>query len=236
MIKRNLFGAVAVIAVATGIQFGAAQAATVATTSSAIFFADVTGVTTFGYGSLPETPPPGVGSYTYQNPLVAGGITYLNTTPPTPGWALPTVDVNAPNYYSFAPYSSYYIVGSYVLNAPYNQLSITLPSAVTAFALDFGGFAGGATANFTLSNGFSDNVGPTLPAGSTEFLGFLSSDPFNTVTLTLPGGEDWAITDLSTGTTHILPTPLPAALPLFGVAAIGVAAWGRKRLARKTVA
>jgi hypothetical protein len=219
----------AVFVILAGGQIG--NAGTVTVLSSSDFTADTTGqVTTNFNGILPPVGDPlcPTNCFTGFNPLIVGGIQF-STAP-----AL-NVNVNSPGYNGVGDFSVPYIINSVNTN-PFlqNILTITLPTAVTAFGLDFGTFSkGGTPVAFTLSNGFAISRG-TGGFEQAQFLGFISTVPFSTITLKTAFSGDfydsWVVTDVTTASAT---TPLPATLPLFatGLGALGLLGWRRKRKA-----
>jgi hypothetical protein len=199
---------------------GSAFAATTVVTSQSAFLAATTGAVTGDFtgiplpnaGILPGTSWAGFSSLTVQG---------VNFNTPNPGGA---VNVNSALYYGSGD-----LAVPYLLNSSYstgsgvdNILTITLPSAQTAFGLDFGTLFSSTTATFALSNGFSTNV-PNAPAsasgGGTQFIGFLSTTPFTTITLSVPDLQDWAVQDFAFGTASSAPGPAPG-VGLLGLAAL----------------
>jgi hypothetical protein len=118
-------------------------------------------------------------------------------------------------------------------------LTISLSSAVTAFGLDFGTTFMGQTVTFTLSDSGTSVATEQVTTAQSfsnaiDFVGFISSDPFNTITLSLVGPSGLGVEDVTTATAGVAATLLPAALPLFagGLGALGLLGWRRKRTAR----
>lgn len=220
---------IAVIAGSAALAFAgvavSAEASTFVVTDSSTFFADTTGQSTVGFGGI---VPPGPGSYAFFIPaLTVGGITFTTLSPA----AGSSVNVDLPDYYFPVVYPTDFLTNSYQQENPYNTLSITLPSSVTAFGLNIGTYGGNNIA-FTLSNGFAVDAS-SVGFGSMAFIGFISTDAFNTITLTPDNVDGWTLGPVTTGVSAV---PLPAALPLFGAAVIGFAALGRRRRAPKTAA
>jgi len=180
--------------------------------------------------------------------LSINGITFTsNSGQGTSGTA---VNVNSAYYYDPTDLPNPYLVNVFTPlsdGGPTNLvLTITLPSSVSAFALDFSTLFSSTTATFMLSNGFivpvvTDNATNNY---QTQFFGFVSTDPFNTITLsvpniTTPDQTSYVVADVITASS-ISATPLPAALPLFatGLGALGLLARRRKRkagLAARTI-
>ena len=163
--------------------------------------------------------------------FVPPGLTVLgvNFNTPNPGGA---VNVNSAGFYSSSD-----LPVPYLLNSGYttgtgvdNILTITLPSAQTAFGLDFGTLFTSATANFALSNGFSTSVSnapASASGGGTQFIGFLSTTPFTTITLDVVDGQDWVVKDFAFGAAAPGPTPGAGLLGLVALLLAGAAVRAR---------
>jgi len=197
---------------------GSALAQTTVVTSQAEFQAATTGLLTGNFASVPT--PNGGGTWGGY-PAPAGlsgypglqGVTF-NTT--NPGGA---VNVNTANFYGPTDLGVPYLVDSVYTGTGTDNLTITLPSAQTAFGLDFGTLFSSTTATFGLSNGFSTSVSNTSASangGGTEFIGFLSTTPFTTITLDVPYGQSWVVQDFAYGAA---PGPAPGA-GLLGLVAL----------------
>jgi len=153
------------------------------------------------------------------NPLVVDGVTFSSAT------AL----VNVTNKDFYAPSFSYpsdFIVDS-ANPGPDNTLDIVLPSAVTAFGIDFGSLFSPTTGSLSLSNGFSEGFVGTDTTGSVAFLGFVSTDPFTSVQLTIDN-ENWVVTD-AIRATDAATVPEPATLTLTALGLAGVVRRYRRR-------
>jgi hypothetical protein len=76
--------------------------------------------------------------------------------------------------------------------------------------------------NFTVAN--------TLPNFQTQFLGFISTDPFNAITLTVPTDASWVVSDFTTAQalTSAVPEPSTWAMLILGFAGVGFMAYRRK--------
>ena len=211
----------AAAAFALAMASGSALAATTVVTSQSAFLAATTGLVTGNFTGVP-LPNDGFTSGTFWAGFTPPGLTLqgVNFNTPNPGGA---VNVNGAAYYGSNDLPVAYLVSAGYQTAPSvdNILTITLPTAQTAFGLDFGTLFTSTTANFTLSNGFSTSV-PNAPAsasgGGTQFIGFLSTTPFTTITLDVADGESWVVQDFAFGTATA-PGPTPGA-GLFGLVAL----------------
>lgn len=204
----------AAAAFALAMASSSALAATTVVTSQSAFLAATTGVTPGDFTGIP-LPNAGFTPGTFWAGFVPPGLTTIqgvNFNTPNPGGA---VNVNSAGYYGAGDLAVPYLVNSGYTGGPGidNILTITLPSAQTAFALDFGTLFTSASVTFALSNGFSTSVAnapASAAGGGTEFIGFLSTTPFTTITLDLVDGENWAVSDFAFATAAT-PGPLPGA-------------------------
>ncbi len=185
MSHRNGLLSLALIAALTGV--GVAQASPVVTTptpgvtvytSAAAFASATSGPSTIGFQGI-ITPP---ATYAIFTTLSNDGVTFRD------GDRSVYVNVTAADYY--APIFSYpadFLVDSANGDSS-NTLNITFASSQTAVGLDFGSLLSGA-ATLTASTGtvVSDSAPPS--AGSTEFIGFVSSAPITSLALTITGGD-----------------------------------------------
>jgi hypothetical protein len=201
---------------------------------SAQFAADTTGAVTGNFTGVP-TPNPGgtcVGSPCFggANPLAGyAGLQGVSFSTPNLGG---NVNVNSAGFYAgFNDLSVPYAVNSTYSGPLADQIVITLPGTATAFALDFNTLFASTTETFTLSNGFSTSVSNTANISSgpnSEFIGFISTVPFNTITLSVPNGQSLAIADFTTATSAV-PEPSTWAMMLLGFAGLGFMAYRRKQ-------
>lgn len=204
----------------------------------AAFTANTTNQTTAGFNSTLSCSPP-----CFQNfdpSLTVNGITFSSNS----GFG---VNVNSALWYGPGDLTNAYLVNVYTPppNGPTDlALTISLPTAVTAFGLDFSTLFSSTTATFTLSNGFTTtaNTSNATTNFETQFLGFISTTPFDSITFSVP---NVFITDQGSNTSYVVAdvvtasaTPLPAALPLFasGLGGLGLLGWRRKRKATSLAA
>lgn len=182
------------------------------------FNAATTGTTTVTFNGIAS---PG-GFVNETSPLALGGLTF------TTGSTLFVID---PGFYA----SSY--AGGGFLNADFSTpdiLTVTLPS-VTAIGFNFGGLFS-ATGSFpvTLSDGFSTSISSlnSISSGSLDFVGFTSSTPLTSITLTLPDAPSYSALDNfvygSAVTSGAVPEPATFGLMLTGL--LGTAAAVRRRM------
>jgi hypothetical protein len=169
--------------------YDGSKAATTDFTSAATFAAATSNITTVGFnGILPSGQ-----NYEVFSPLSLYGITF--STPNT------SVNVNASGFYAPIIYPSDYIVNS-VNPGTDNTLVVALPNPTHAIGLNYGGLFGSGANTITLSNGHVFSQPTTPPAGTTQFVGFVSVDPITSLTLTT-SGNSWVVLNLLIG------TPLP---------------------------
>jgi hypothetical protein len=73
-------------------------------------------------------------------------------------------------------------------------------------------------------------VANTLPNFQTQFIGFVSTDPFNSITLTVPDDASWVVSDFMTAQalTSAVPEPSTWAMMILGFAGVGFMAYRRK--------
>ena len=229
--KAACFAAVGLIALA-------ASSAEAGTTSTPDFDTWATNVVQFVGGDFGGIPTPnGSGNQMFggYNPLSGysdlEGVSF--STPNLNG----NVNVNAPGFYGADDWAFEYAVNSiYTGDAP-DVVTITLPDARTAFGLNFTTLMSSTTATFTLSNGYSTSFADTATLGITngsknfDFIGFTSTTPFTTITMSVPSQESWVITsfDYDFANANAAPEPATWALLAVGFAALGYAGLRRRR-------
>ena len=226
---KPLSSALGIILLLGTTQIGSAGTVVV---NSAQFAADTTGSVTGNFSDVP-TPYPGgscLGSPCYGGANLLQGYGSLQgvsfSTPNLNG----NVNVNSAGFNGANDLSVPYAVNSVYDGTLADIIVITLPSAATAFALDFNTLFTSTTETFTLSNGFSTSVSNTANINSvpnSEFIGFISSDPFNTITLSVPNGQSLAIEDFTTATSAV-PEPSTWAMMILGFAGLSFMAYRRK--------
>jgi hypothetical protein len=198
--------------------FSSASAGTVVVDRST-FDADTTGQSTVNFNNVDPT----LCSTCYEtvagaNTITLGSVTFTASSPNT------DLNLNGPGVYNS---TDVLLTNTYPPGGTNDVLTITLASPVTAFGLDFA--SGQNPSSFSLSNGFdSSSIASSTDYSSPGFVGFISSDPFNTITLSVVSPEGWAIQD---AVTAVATTPLPAALPMFagGLGLVGFLARRKKR-------
>jgi hypothetical protein len=182
-------------------------------TSRAAWTAATTGVTTADFNGIAS-----VGSFVGygSGPAVIDGLTFTSND---------SMFVIDPAYYGF-PYPDGFFNADY--NVP-NIVTIALPGSYNAVGFDFGSlFSGGASFDVTVGA-----IGPitVTSTGSTQdgvlgFAGFVSSTPFNTVTLSMPDAPTYnAVDNFSYGSS----VPEPGSIALLGSGLLGVAGILRRR-------
>jgi hypothetical protein len=134
----------------------------------ATFNADTTGQATGNFNRILNCS--GSGCFQAFSPLVHGGILSLE---------LPPSNVTSASFYTPTIYPADFKVPGFPF-AGTNTVTISLPSFVTAFGLDFDVIPEPTVApvSFALSNGFTDPVTSPPGFGSTAFLDFVSTTPF----------------------------------------------------------
>lgn len=121
--------------------------------------------------------------------------------------------------------------------------TFTFATAITAFAIDINTFAT-APASYlaALSNGDTSNsIFETFPGtGTGQFLGFVSDNPFTSVTVSSVGGFSYTLDTLIYGAksdvTGAVPEPATWAMMIFGFAAVGFTMRRRRYVERDQAA
>jgi PEP-CTERM motif len=149
------------------------------------------------------------------------------------------INVNSASFYDQfgqTDLTNQYLVNTYPPTGDMT-LTITLPTAVTAFGLDFSALFADTTASFTLSNGFTTTVvndfDPDTNILGTQFLGFLSTTPFTTITLSVPEDASWVVEDVTTGTASSVPEPSTWVMLLAGFLGLGLVARRRATMSAR---
>jgi hypothetical protein len=170
------------------------------------FEAAATGLTVVDFEGIAPSPT----SFAYfRTPpgLTLAGVNF-NIANATPGDGL---NPTGRDYYKRASYPSDFLVPS-VFTRVNTDLAITLPAGFTAIALDLGSFNGG---KFTvhLSTGESFTETPAS-FGQLSFLGFTSSDPVSSLTVSATGPEVIVLDNFTFG--NAVPEPGTLALAVAG--------------------
>jgi hypothetical protein len=206
-----------------------AQAGLVFYTNKAAFDAAVTGLQTVTFQGIAPSPTGFTGFFTPPG-LTVSGVNF-NIANALPGDAL---NVTGKDFYlasAGVAYPADFLIPSVSPQGRVGtQLAITLPNGATAIGLDYGSF-NGTPFTFTLSTGDSFTTTPvTFFNGQESFLGFISTSPITSLTISVPGpsaNEAIVLGDISFGTAVI---PEPSTLALFTFAVTGLACrWRRRR-------
>ena len=237
---KNHLGATIAIALGGLVSSAAGNAATVAVTSQSAFNSTVSGLVTGTFAFVPTNNPGGSfgGFFGSFSPLSGfNGLQGVTFSTPNLGGA---VNVNSAFFYGSTDFSAPYAVNSVYTGGAPDILNILLPAVQDAFFLDFTTLFASTTATFTLSNGFTTSVSPTVAfPNSPEFLGFVSNVPFDMITLSVPSQQSWVVTDFGYGSYNgVVPVPEPStwAMLLLGFAGLGYAGYRRAKADRATLA
>jgi hypothetical protein len=164
-------------------------------TNSTAFNGTANGITPIGFNGILNGA-----QFLGFNPLVVSGVTF------TGGNA--NVNVTKSTNYNPNNYPVDFIVDSSNANSS-NAVTIILPQPTTALGIDYGGLGFGTgpfTGVISLSNGFVLPLSTLPTVGQTQFSGFVSSTPFNSLTYTV-NNDSWVVTDLLLGKANVtLPT------------------------------
>lgn len=187
----------------------------------ATFNAETVGQTTTNFDGYTVQDPSGYDGFTNPASITVNGITFTASSP--------FLNINDPSIYGT---TGNVITNSYPPGGDFDTLTITLGSNVTAFGVDFASSVN--LVSFALNNGFTQTVGASTDYSAPGFVGFVSTQPFNVITLSIASPEGWEVADVVTASA----TPLPAALPLFasGLGGLGLLGWRRKRKAAAVAA
>ena len=116
---------------------------------------------------------------------------------------------------------------------PGDNTMVHLTDAQVQAVVDWmlGGQIGPSPILSLLRNVDTFTVDNTLPNFQTQFLGFVSTDPFNSITLTVPTDASWVVSDFTTAESlaSAVPEPSTWAMMLLGFAGVGLMAYRRSR-------
>jgi len=186
-------------------------------TSKAAFAAALGGVTTIGFNGIIQAPDTYVSTFS----LTKGKLTFTNRDPAV------AIDVTKNNYYGAgATYPGDFLIDA-ANSGTNNTLDIQIAGGIGAIGIDFGAGSSGAQSRVIISNGTQVVDTSTAPLGSTEFLGFVSSDPITSLSLTLIDAS-YVLENVSLAAPAAVPEPASLALLSMGVA--GIVAARRRRL------
>jgi len=181
--------------------FDSSQAMTTDYTSASAFSAAVPNVTTIGFNGILA---PGQLSASF-NPLGLYGLTLSTPTPSA------SVTVDTSGFYAPNKYPGDFIVATGSSGSG-NTLIISLPQPTYALGLNYGGLSGSGSSTITLSNGHVFSQTTTPGVGKTAFAGFVSTDPFTSLTL-VTTSDSWVVLNLlvaSLNTQVAQATPVPS--------------------------
>ncbi len=219
--RRWLGGALTVWAYLICVQ-PSARAGLIFYTNRAAFDAAVAGEQTITF----HAPSPTTFAFNPTPPgLTLSGVNF-NITNTLPGDGL---NVTGKNFAGNA-YPEDFLVPSFSPNRTSTQLSITLPpGGATAIGLDYGSFGNNPPLfTFALSTGETFTATPA-PFDSLGFLGFTSTSPITSLTITDPGppgsSEVPVLGDFSFGTAAAVPEP--SSLALLSIGGLALAGWRR---------
>jgi PEP-CTERM motif len=172
----------------------------------------------------------GFGFRSNADPLVINGNTF--TGEPEGG-----VNINKGGFNGPSDLQVDYLVNPF---SPGNPSSLTISFApTTAFALDFTTLFNPTSVAFTLSTGFTTSaVGPDYGANP-EFIGFVSSTQFDSITLSVgtcdPNGvcPSWVVADVINADAAVAAVPEPStwAMMILGFGGIGAMTYRRRKSA-----
>ena len=223
--KTYSVGAAAVVfALALNVETG--RAATLVYNDVSSFNAATTGQVTSGFNGILVDPDRTNQSFGGYPSLTINGNTFT-------GSPLNAVNINAAGFYGAGDLSVDYLVNPF---APGFASSLTITfAATTAFGLDFTTLFNSTTATFALSNGTTATAPNTVTIGNApEFIGFVSSDPFTSLTFSVPvcdvtaECQSWVVADV-VNAVAALPEPSTWAMIIVGFAGVGFVAYRRKR-------
>jgi hypothetical protein len=160
------------------------QPGTTIFSNSTAFNGAATGIQVIGFNGI----LPAGAAFLPFNPLIVSGISFATSNAGT------NVNVTKAAFYTPNNYPADFIIDS-TNPGPNNQLTITLPQPTRALALDYGGFAGGASGSLTLSNGFVLPLSSLPAVGQTQFSGFVSATPFTSLTFNITN-DSWTVLDV----------------------------------------
>jgi hypothetical protein len=160
------------------------QPGTTIFSNSTAFNGAATGIQVIGFNGI----LPAGAAFLPFNPLIVSGISFATSNAGT------NVNVTTAAFYTPNNYPADFIIDS-TNPGPNNQLTITLPQPTRALALDYGGFAGGASGSLTLSNGFVLPLSSLPAVGQTQFSGFVSATPFTSLTFNITN-DSWTVLDV----------------------------------------